>query len=119
MAVAEEALFATLSAAAPVTAVVGQRIYPDVIPQDAGIPAIAFLRTDTEFINTIHGAAPVGATPLIEISCVQTSRELAHALANLVTTAIATAGFTIEGRRSEQDPETGLWATVLNVTFDE
>jgi len=117
--VAEEVLFATLSAAAAVTAVVGQRIYPDVIPQEALIPSIAFLRTDTEFTNTIHGTAPVDEIPLIEISCVQTSRELAHALANLVVSAIATVGFTIEGRRSEQDPETGLWATVLNVTFNE
>ena len=119
MAVAEELLFSTLSGAAPVTAIVGQRIYPDVIPQDAGIPAIAFLRTDTEFINTIHGAVPVGSSPLVEVSCVQTSRELAHVLANAVQAAIAPEGFTIEGRRSEQDPETGLWATVLNVTFNE
>lgn len=44
MATIEEGLYAALSGYGPVTNLVGSRIYPMVIPQEAALPAIAYQR---------------------------------------------------------------------------
>lgn len=116
---AETALIAVLEAAASVTAIVGQRIFPDIIPQDEDLPAIAYYRTDTEYVQTIHAAAPAGSTAGLSVACVADSRAAADALADVVTTALGNGGFSAIGRQGSFDLETDMWATVLNVAFNE
>ncbi len=45
-------IYAKLTAAAPVTALVGTRIYPVFMPQDAAYPAIVFLADNAPHSNT-------------------------------------------------------------------
>lgn len=114
---AETLLYSTLSAAAPVTAIVGTRIYPDVVPQDAALPCVAFYRIDTVYHNTIHSAVPVAETAILEITCMATTRVGADALADAALAAVGAAGFVAAGRRGEIDTENGLWATTLTVEY--
>ena len=58
---AEQDVYDALRNAAAVTAVCSTRIYPDVIPQEKALPAVAYVRAGTEFVTTIHTGTP---TPL-------------------------------------------------------
>jgi hypothetical protein len=51
---AETVAYAALSAAAAVTTLVSTRIYPDFVPQEKTLPAVAINRAATEYITTIH-----------------------------------------------------------------
>jgi hypothetical protein len=117
---AETSTYSTLSGAAGVTALVGTRIYPDVVPQEKALPAIAIARTETEFINTIHNAAPLGSFVELEIWCMAETRTGAEAVADAVKAAfIATTGFMLKNRRPEFDAEHQVYSTVLTVEFFE
>lgn len=116
---AENTLYSTLSGASGVTAIVGTAIYPDILPQDAEVPAVAFARTGTEFVSTIHAAAPLGASVTLEISCIARTREDADALADAVETAASAGGFVIADRQAQLDLETDLWATMLSAIYNE
>lgn len=112
---AETDLYAALSGAAAVTALVSTRIYPDVVPADVALPCIAYTRTETEFVTTIHSARPVAETAFLEISCMAESRAAAEDLGDKVRNAAGDAGFAPVGRRAEFDPENEMWAAVLSV----
>jgi hypothetical protein len=116
---AETTLVDVLENAAAVTAIIGERIFPDVIPQGADLPAIAYYRTSTEYVQTIHGSAPVGATPGLSVACVAYTRPEADALADAALAALGAGGFSMLGRQAAVDLETDIWATVLDVTFNE
>lgn len=115
---AESSLYSRLSAAAGVTALVSTRIYPDVIPEDAVLPAIAFQRAATDFINTLHGTS-LGSTPTLEITCVDSSRVAAIALANAVVQALNATAFYAIDQQAAVDFENGLWGAVVSVNFNE
>jgi hypothetical protein len=53
---AETVAYAALSAAPAVTTLVGTRIYPDFVPQEKTLPAVAINRAATEYITTIPAA---------------------------------------------------------------
>lgn len=115
---AETVLYATLSAAAGVTAIVNTRIYPDQVPQEAALPAIAFARAETEFVNTIHGDT-VAKRATLEVWCMAPGRAAAEALGDAVESAGRAAGFMPSGRRPEFDDEAETWAAVLTVDYWE
>jgi hypothetical protein len=52
MATIEEGLYAALTGNARVAGLVGERVYPEVIPQEAALPAMAYQR--------VSGPRPVG-----------------------------------------------------------
>ncbi len=114
---AETLLYSTLSGAAAVTAIVSTRIYPDVVPQDATLPCVAFNRIDTVYHTTIHSAVPVAETAILEITCMAETRVNADALADAVLAAVGAAGYVPSGRRGEIDTENALWASVLTVEY--
>lgn len=51
----EEAIYARLSGAAPVAALVGTRIYPILAPQGAALPYVVFTRQETENLAHLGG----------------------------------------------------------------
>lgn len=112
---AESVLYATLSAATAVTAIVSTRIYPDVVPQEEAVPAIAYARIETDPVITMHSAAPVAETAVLEVVCMHESRAGAEALGDVVRDALAAARFRILGRSSQYDDEQQLWGAVLSV----
>lgn len=109
---AEERIYAALSGAAAVTAVVSDRIYPDSIPQDVTLPAIAYTRAGTEYATTIHRT--VEATrAIVEVWTHATKREAAESLASLVMTALIPEDFFPTDRRAEYDHEGKTYSSVL------
>lgn len=118
---AETQLYSTMTAAAGVTALVGQRVYPDVIPQESDLPAIAYQRTGTEFQNTIHGGSPLGQTTTLEIMCVAETRHGANGLAQAVVAALAGTDFSAIDQQAAADlasGEAGLWGAIVIVNIN-
>lgn len=116
---AETSLYSALAADSSVGAICDDRIYPDVAPQDASLPAVAFERIETEYTHTIHSAAPVATKAVLDVFCMAETRASAEGLGDAVQAAAAAAEFLPVGRRSEFNAEQMLWATVLTVEFWE
>lgn len=114
---AESVAFSTLNDAPSITGIVSDRIYPDVVPQEKVLPAIAFARVNTEYVVTIHSGAPVGSKVILEFWCLASKRLGAEDLADAVEPVIGPAGFILSGRRSEFDQESETWATVLETFY--
>jgi Protein of unknown function (DUF3168) len=122
----ESAIYAALVGDAPTMAYISvsgaspdeAKVYPDVIPENVSVPAIAYQRTDTEFVQTVDGAAIKGETATFEISCVATTRTTADLLADAAQDALAGAGFYLLGRGVQQQDDQKLWATVLTVSIN-
>ena len=87
MAVIEEALVALLEADAGVSALVGNRIYPIVIPDGASLPAIAYQRISGPRAETMDGPSGL-AWPRFQITSVAETVSEAIALANAVRHAL-------------------------------
>jgi hypothetical protein len=115
---AETVLYTALSTTTTVDSLVDGRVYPDIAPQDASLPAIAFERTGTEYINTIHGDA-IATKAMLAIYCMAETRADAEGLCDVVADAVRAADFTTIDRRAEFNAEQALWATVLEVQFWE
>lgn len=116
---AETELYSVLSGAAGVTALVGTRIYPDVVPVQKDLPAIAFMRSETEYVNTIHGTAPLAKVVTLEVGCMAAVRLDAEALADAVEAAVAVGGFIVVGRVPDLESGVDYVSTVLTVKFWE
>lgn len=112
---AETDLYAALAAAAPVTALVSTRVYPDAIPLDRGLPAVAYRRVGTEPVTVISSGVPVAETATLEIACLDETRAGADAVADAVIAAAGAAGFVLIDRTWDEDPENNLIDTVLTV----
>ena len=118
---AETQFYSALTGAAGVTAIVGSgsaaRIYPDLTPQEIALPCVAYSRTGTEYLTTIHSGVPLGADVTIECWCMATTRTAADALADAVEAAAGAVYFTPASRSSVvPDPEQLVIATVLTST---
>lgn len=112
---AEETLYSVLAGAGAITAIVADRVYPDVVPV-SGLPAIAFVTPEAEYLVTIHDLLPVAVVPNIEIWCMAGSRKVADELAEAVLPVIAPAGFRVIGRRPEIEEGPPLtYSAVLTV----
>ena len=115
---AETALFAALSGAPAVTAIVGAgaatRIYPDVVPQEIELPAVAFLRGATEYVHTLSALA-VDQRATLDVICLAETRLAAEQLGDAVEAACVSARQPPASRRADYDHENGIWATVLTV----
>lgn len=114
----ETICYSTLAADAAVLAIVSNRIFPSEVPQDFDLPAIAFVRTETEHVTTIHSDIPVATKAVLEVQCMAVSRESASALMDAVIPALALAKFVPEDRRDSYDPETdpSIYSDILVVS---
>lgn len=113
---AESTLYGILSAAAGVTALVGTRIYPDLIPEEKATPYIGYERVSTEPAATLEGtilAEKIGIT----IACWADTRIAAEQLADAVRTAMIGSGWRAESRGAEIDESTGRLAATLQYSI--
>lgn len=111
----ETILYSTLTSAVPVTHLVGTRIYPDVVPQDVDVPAIAYLKVGTEPVTTIHSGIPLATFTTLEVWCMAGTRADAESVAAAAVNALGAAVFQLLDRRSDFDIDSELWASVLTV----
>ena len=122
---AEAVAFSALSGAAPVTAVVGTKIYPDLVPAERPLPAIAAFRVETRPLNTIHGGVPIGYDVALEIWCMAETRLEANEIAELCRDPLTAAQFVIIGQRSDMVPVPegeegdGILASVVTAEYFE
>jgi hypothetical protein len=107
---AESELFAALSGDSAITAIVGSRIYPVVIPLGVDLPAIAYQRTNTEYVNTIGNAA-LAARVTFDIACGGKDFDSAESLCDLVEAL----SFEKTNRTQTFDIDTDNFASVLTV----
>lgn len=106
--------YIAVSGASPAEA----RVYPDVVPLKAPLPAVAYARVDTEYVQTIDGAALKGETATFEVTCVASSRTTADLLADAAQDALGGAGFYLLGRGVQQQEDDKLWATTLIMSIN-
>lgn len=110
---AESSLYAILAAAAGVTALVGSKIYPDLIPEEKDPPYIGFERISTEPVATIHGTVLAEDVGMV-VACWAETRVAAEALADAVDAAMRAAGHIYTARGAELDEATGRLAARLD-----
>lgn len=110
---AETQLYAILSADAPLGALVGARIYPDLLPEESVVPYIGYERVATEPIVTVHGGL-AGQDVRITIACWAATRIQAEQLADTVVAAMQAAGHIYDARGAEVDETTGRLAATLD-----
>lgn len=115
---AETEVFAALSGDAGVTALVAQRIYPDVLPEKSAYPAVVFARVRTEPTYGISGNY-FGADVGLQVGCWGTTRTQADAVGSAVETALRLAGMPHVGRTAGYDEETDLFASVIELEIFE
>jgi len=76
----EEAICQVISGAEAVSALIADRVYPNLAPPDAGRPYIVYQVIGGEFEHTMEGPA-ADSSPRVQISCIADSVEDAEALA--------------------------------------
>lgn len=111
---AETSLYAALSGHAGLTALVSDRIWPDVIPEARTLPGVVFARAATEPIVAMDGSVLAEVAEL-SIGCWATQRQAADACADQVVAAIAAAGFQFIGRGGGFDDKAQLYVTDITV----
>lgn len=111
---AETVLCSTLVASAGVGALIDDRIYPDLRPQDDPAPAIVYRRDGTVTVPTIHGTIALTRAQL-SVICVGTTRGSAEAVADAAQTALLAAGFLLVDRGSEFEVETLSYIATLTI----
>lgn len=109
---AETGLYGLLAGAAGVTALVGDRIYPDLLPEDAAYPSVVFGRTGTEIYTGIGGQI-YGEDAEIQIACWAETRTAADGVAAAVMAALVADKQPANGRTAAVDPESGHFAALV------
>ena len=115
---AESELFAALAGSTGLSALVGDRIYPDAIPENKALPAVVY---------SIDGSAPAyglnqdkHATPTqIKIVAWGTTRNAASLAGDQIEIALAGIGVPLDNRYSGFDAEIGDYADVSEITWWE
>ncbi len=115
---AEADLYSALVGDTSVMSLVDDRVYPDVLPQDKALPAVAYSRVGTEYVNTIHGTS-VAQKATLDVFCMAERREDAEAICDAVEDVARPVEFITIGRRAEFDADQMLWAAVLTVDYWE
>lgn len=113
---AETQLYATLSAHAGLTALVGTRIYPDAIPENSALPAVVYIRANTVPTYSIGGVLLCEEVRLA-LSGWSKTRAEAEAVADQVQAALQASGNPITDRNSGFDNEVGLYAVTIDVEW--
>lgn len=104
---AETELRAGLVAHGPLVALVGQRIYPDAIPEDKPLPAVVYVRSGTERIRSTSGRN-FGEWVDVSIQCWAETRTQADAVADEVIAAVESIEQDVTDRSGLADLEVGL-----------
>ena len=108
----QQDLYALLSNASAVTALVDARITPGIAKQGTAVPYISYQLLSTVNTNPIDTNVKVGANTRIQIDCWADSPDAATVVADAVEAALTT-GYVIF-RREDRDPDTERFRTLLD-----
>ena len=116
--IAENEIYAALSGHAGLASIVSDRIYPDVLSEETAYPAVVFARETTTPIRSISGHY-FGSDVLLHVGCWGNTRTQADSAAIQAEAALLAAGHIPRGRNSGYDPETDLFASVIEIEVFE
>ena len=108
----QQDLYALLIADGTVTGLVSTRITPDIGSQGTARPYITYTVISTVNANQVHTNVKVGANTRIQINCWADDPDTAMTVADAVEAALTT-GY-VEFRRSDRDPETERFRSLLD-----
>lgn len=110
---AEIILTSLLRGHGDVSAIIGNRVYPDYLSEEVPLPAIVYERTDTDNITTIHSGEVLASQIEFDIRCLALSRRSALSLADAVEQALATGPFYPKNRRVDFYPDVDTHASII------
>ncbi len=112
----ETDLYAALAASTALAALVGNRIYPDAIPEDKAPPAVVYQRANTTPVTTISGQT-LAEEVRFSVTAWAKTRATADAAGDAIAAALAIAEHPYADRSAGIDTETGLFATAVEVDW--
>lgn len=115
---AESEVYAALAGDSGLAALVGPRIYPDVLPELEAYPAVVYARARTERIISISNV-DYGSDVAVQVSTWAENRTDCDAAAVAVDAALRVAGILPVSRQSGYDDDAGLHAAIIEVTILE
>ena len=83
-----EALVAYLGTVAGLSALIGTRLYPDDVPQDADLPAVFYL-TVSDVKDHVYGSVQAVESPNIQFTVYADTKSEAQAVAEVIKTALS------------------------------
>lgn len=113
---AESVLYGYLSGHAPLTALVGTRIYPDAMPEETPMPAAVFARLSTDPTYNIGGTLLCEDVQMSVAGWAKTRGE-ADAIGVAIVGAMAANQQSTAGRESGFDPEVGLYVSTITAVL--
>lgn len=113
---AEELLVSALSSNAGIVAIVGTRIFPEIIPEETELPAIAYSRPQSRPFWGL-GSSCLAEEFVFEIGLYAYSKETAQQLSNLVKSTVESNGFGYTNRQSGFDPETFSFSEIVEASI--
>ena len=113
---AEEDFYTKISTSPGVTALVGDRIYPDALPEECAYPAVVFSRAGTTPIMTIDSVMH-GEDVQIAVAVWANKRSEADEVADEVVIALAGSDFVYQSREAMYDPEVGMYASNIGLNY--
>lgn len=111
-----------------ISALVGARIYPLILPQNPTLPAITYQRIDARVYNLLDGASSKDIE-WFQIDCWGSSELSADAVAaqvdacfrrfsGLLGDDLHVAGIGIEGKTDFHEPENGIYRVMVEVRIE-
>lgn len=124
---AGDIIYAKLTGAAAVAAIVATRVYPNDAPLDVDLPCAYY---EVQLTDAVDGSAPMQGVQ-VSVGCLAHTEATAHSLAAAVDGALNgisaysggtwLRGLTRLGRTESRDAENNLWGVLLvygaSVTF--
>ena len=111
----ETDLYTTLSGNAGVSALVGTRIYPNLVPESAANPCIDYSTVAETRVDTIAGVSDMRRS-MMQISCHADTYAAAKGLAEAVFSALDGNGY-LESAIDSYDPTTQVHSVYVTWRF--
>ena len=113
---AESEIYAAMIASTELAALVSTRIYPDSIPEECPLPALAFVRTGGEKFygldNTLHAERV-----RMRVVCWAETRTVANEVGDAVTDALVSAGLPPATPDADYAESVGEFASVIETDW--
>lgn len=113
----EETIVAALEASSAVGTIAGDRIYPDPLPQDATLPAVAYRRVSGQRGATLDGPDGTG-TARMQFDCCAATPDAAKALAEALIDVIQALPDTesiVSSQLDSYEPDPDITRAIVDV----
>lgn len=113
----ESLLFTSLTGNSGLRSLISARLYPDVLPQGATLPAVVYQRISTPRQHTFGAGCPVAVSrPRLQYACWAATPAAALAVCEALRSALQASGYavTFDSETTMREPESGLYVRYLD-----